>query len=228
MSQASESEDLIAPVIGSDRYRADESSATRVIRRRRPEILAVALGFALLTAACCLAAFLAWEVQKSTSAMVDARQARRAGTAATQALLGAESSQRGFLLTQDAGYLAPYGAAADEFARSVAEMRVHLAGDPTQLRLADEVGHLGAAKFAELNLTLSQARNGQFDAAIATMRSGNGKELMDAIRHDIDTLNAAADDAVMSTTATQARVRQWVLGAVVVALVCVGGVRDGV
>jgi PAS domain S-box-containing protein len=217
------SDDLIMTIPVTGRDVTDTMPATRALRRRRREILAIAAGFVLLGFTCAMAAFLTWQGQSAARAIVEARQAGRAGTLVLQALLSAETSQRGYLLTGDENYLTPYGAAASNFTRGMSELRDRLSGDPVHERLTQEVGRLGTAKFAELDLTLAQVKNRGLDDAVATMRSGRGKVLMDEIHHAVDGLIANADDAIKATTTAQTRISEWLLSAIMVALLFVAG-----
>jgi PAS domain S-box-containing protein len=194
--------------------------ATRTARRRR-EILAIAIGLALLAATCGMAAVLALESQWASRVAIDARQAQRGGTLASQAALSAEASQRGFLLTRDPDYLTPYGAAHDGFTAAMASSRQHLVDDAAHQALTAEIARLGEAKFAEMDLTISQAQRGDFDEAISTMRSGHGKELMDRMRARAEALATHTEDAVTTSTATQIRISRFLVLAIVVALACV-------
>jgi PAS domain S-box-containing protein len=203
-----------------DRHPPPATPAAGAARRSR-EVLAIAVGLALLAATCGMAAVLALENQWAARVAIDARQAQRAGTLAFQAALGAESSQRGFLLTRDPDYLAPYGAARTAFAAAIVDARRYLADDPSSRTLTAEIGRLGEAKFSEMDLTISQAQKGDFDEAIATARSGHGKELMDQIRSRAEALATHTQDAVATSTAAQIRVSRFLLLAIVVALGCV-------
>jgi PAS domain S-box-containing protein len=223
MSQAGNVDDHDDLMTAGDNQTPGEARALitgRITRQQRLSILATVMGFALLGAACLLSGLLAWRDVEITDAVVDARQARRAGTLVLQALLTAESSQRGFLLTHDPDYLTPYARAATDFRTWLAEL-THRLSDPSRNNLAADVGRLGTEKFAEMDRTIALGRQGRFDEAIAHLNVGEGKALMDRVRGEIDTLTADANDAVKTTTATQTRLSGLLLGAIVVALICV-------
>jgi PAS domain S-box-containing protein len=99
------------------------------------------------------------------------------------ALQDAESGQRGFLLTGDPAYLAPYEAgitAAQQHRASIA--RQGLDADLPRIDLAG-LSLLIDAKLAELDETIQARRRGDAAAALSTVQSGHGKRLMDEIRH---------------------------------------------
>jgi signal transduction histidine kinase len=103
----------------------------------------------------------------------------------------AETGQRGFLLTSDENYLAPFSSAT---ARIDAELQ-HLSGlvadNPVQRQRLSSLTALIQEKLAELNRTIALARNGNGEAARAMVLEGTGKGLMDALRARIGEMNAA-------------------------------------
>ena len=77
----------------------------------------------MLAFTCLLAGVLAWGNVRATSAMRDAWEERRAGNLVPEALLNAETGQRGYVLTRDPAYLEPYDAAARDFTNALALLR---------------------------------------------------------------------------------------------------------
>jgi signal transduction histidine kinase/ActR/RegA family two-component response regulator len=125
------------------------------------------------------------------------------------ALRDAETGQRGYLLTMQAGYLDPYEAAV----QTVPELAIRLDNlthdIPEQQRKAREMLDLAQQKLAELAATISLARGGDSKGAVALVNTNRGKALMDQIRDlasDIDTgagLRAAAYRATAEQQAGQ-------------------------
>jgi PAS domain S-box-containing protein len=64
-------------------------------------------------------------------------------------------------------------------------------------------------------------RAGQFDDALAIVRSGAGRSLMDELRRVVDDLTVDANDELERTTAAQSRLAAMLVGAIIVVLVCV-------
>ena len=193
------------------------------IKRRRRAILAIVASFTLLASACLIAGILAWRDIQVTETLVDARQAQRAGTLVLEALLVAETGQRGNLLTRDPAYLANYEAAKAAFAGPLAELRSRLSRNTSRQTRADEIARAGREKFDELNQTIELGKEGRFDEAATLVRSGAGKSLMDDLRRTIDELTAEANDEVARTTETQTRLSALLIGAIVIALISVSG-----
>jgi signal transduction histidine kinase/CheY-like chemotaxis protein/CHASE3 domain sensor protein len=99
---------------------------------------------------------------------------------------GAETGQRGFLLTGNDKYLAPY---EDSLARVTPEIAsiASLTRDNAsqQLRIATLRRHIGA-KLAELKQTIDLRQRTSAEAALAVVNSDRGKTEMDAIRSELD------------------------------------------
>ena len=129
------------------------------------------------------------------------QQVRRAAGAVLQALVDAETGQRGFLLTGRAEFLDPYSRAERSVPEQVAELERLTAGDPM---LEGEVAPmLDAArdKLAELDRTLTLARTGRTGEALQLVQSGRGEAWMDAIRARL----AAIDDIENERLAVRTR-----------------------
>jgi signal transduction histidine kinase/DNA-binding response OmpR family regulator/CHASE3 domain sensor protein len=102
----------------------------------------------------------------------------------------AETGQRGFLLTGDEKYLAPYDAALKSIpqrADGIAEMVNDDGGQAS--RLASLRRHIDA-KLAELRESIAVRRVQGLDAALAIVDSDRGKAEMDAIRENLTSLVA--------------------------------------
>ena len=100
-------------------------------------------------------------------------------------LSDAETSQRGFLLTGNETFLAPYLALRDGLQAQLGALR-------EQTPLADARDHLDAmaplidAKLAEMANVIRLYRHHDPAAMLAAVRSGKGKVLMEAIRAEMD------------------------------------------
>ena len=192
------------------------------MRRRRvvPAVIAV---FTLLATACAIAGVLAWRDIQATEAVVEARQARRAGTLVLQAILDAETRQRGFLLTRDPAYLKGYDDSKAEYVSLMDDLRAHLPSSGPRAELGAAVGRIGAEKLAELDRTVALGRAGRFDDALALVRSDHGLSLMDDLRRTVSDLTVEANDDVGRSTARQAWLSGLLVSAIVAALTCVAG-----
>ena len=117
------------------------------------------------------------QIERTTEVLKLLRVSLRTG-------LDAETGQRGFLLTGEQSYLAPYLSAQVRWPRVLADLRRALEGDatPSQIDALDELDELASEKLSELALTVALARSGQTDEALAVVRSDEGQRLMEAYR----------------------------------------------
>jgi PAS domain S-box-containing protein len=96
-------------------------------------------------------------------------------------LKDAEVGQRGFLLTGDVAFLAPYEAAIVSLPSDLLNLSRGLASSPSNA-LLEEVKPLITAKMLELSTVVALYKGGEPEKALAALRSGRGKVLMDSIR----------------------------------------------
>ncbi|KAB8143812.1 PAS domain S-box protein [Chloroflexia bacterium SDU3-3] len=100
-------------------------------------------------------------------------------------LQDAETGQRGFLLSRSEAYLAPYSHAVQSIQQEVGLLDA--AGRAPSL----SPGHIATLqalidqKLDELAQTIALSHQGDHEGAIAMVQSGRGKQLMDAIREEI-------------------------------------------
>ncbi len=112
------------------------------------------------------------------------------------AYVNAETGQRGFLLTGEEAYLEPYLAARATIERSDLRMKTLLIPEQELAGLRDQIEVLGAQRMAALARTITERRERGPEAALAILRQGHGKELMD----DIRALAAKLDAELEGTT----------------------------
>jgi CHASE3 domain sensor protein len=94
----------------------------------------------------------------------------------------AESGQRGYLLTGQTGFLAPYTAASSDVRTRVAYLRRLLSNSPAQLRRLLAIESLSRAKLAEFDSTIKLERAGQREQAVNSVRTAHSDSVMKAIR----------------------------------------------
>ena len=100
---------------------------------------------------------------------------------ATQAV-NAETGQRGYILTGDDSYLAPYREGTTGFESDLAVFARLTADNPHQQDRARSLQALFAEKQRELALTIALRRERGLGPALAVIRTGRGKATMDQIR----------------------------------------------
>lgn len=113
----------------------------------------------------------------------------RQATADTLSLIkDAETGQRGFLLTKDESFLAPYAKARRELPQQMEQLKWLVATDKSQARIVYEVERLAGAKLDELAETIQLAKDGHGDLAVNIVREGRGRRLMLALRAETQRL----------------------------------------
>jgi signal transduction histidine kinase len=111
-----------------------------------------------------------------------ARNIRTVAGLALSSLVDAETSQRGYLLTEAQRYLSPYEAARPLVLENVEKLRSLVAQNPASLAKVDQLIPVVNGKLAELAETIDLARRGQRAEALAFVNSDRGKQLMDQAR----------------------------------------------
>lgn len=118
----------------------------------------------------------------------EARRVRDVAIAADalfSGLLNAETGQRGYLLTGEEAYLVPYRSAQATLAEAQAGLAALRDERPVGDRLAAVLRDLldiASAKQAELDATLRRFGEAGHEAAVAQVRSGTGRRIMDEAR----------------------------------------------
>ncbi len=133
------------------------------------------------------------ERQSIETFQLGAGEQAAAGLLAT--VLDAETGQRGYLLTHDARYLAPY--------RSARERSLHFRGElqamattsaPDAAPLVKQANDLVDEKLAELDKTIARADAGDFTGAVEIVKTDFGRSLMNEIRDTLGQLRERIGD----------------------------------
>ncbi len=143
-------------------------------------------GFA---AAAVILVFAGWESYRSTKRFAEASERQqhtyevlRTLDATVAGLVDAETGQRGYLLTGDESYLAPYRAAIKDLAQITGRLKYLTSDNPDQQKRIQALEPLVDNKLAELQRTIDLRRKEGLAAANALVLEGNGKGWMDQIR----------------------------------------------
>ena len=100
-------------------------------------------------------------------------------------LQGAETGQRGYLLTGDENYLLPYENAIKQIEPELDKLQALTADNPQQSILIGKLRTLAQEKLAELRLTIDTRRTKGSEEAIAIVKSNRGLRAMRAIRSTV-------------------------------------------
>jgi signal transduction histidine kinase/CheY-like chemotaxis protein/CHASE3 domain sensor protein len=94
----------------------------------------------------------------------------------------AETGQRGYLITGEDAYLKPYHDARTGIPAEIEKVRGYAKDNPTQRELLPQIEAQLKEKLAELEETIRLRQSSGFDAALAVVRTDQGKATMDALR----------------------------------------------
>jgi len=97
-------------------------------------------------------------------------------------LVDAETGQRGFIITNDEKYLAPYISANKEIEQVIAKTKEKISDNPQQVGKLTEVETLVDKKFDELAETISLKKVGKEKEVLALINSDIGKNFMGDMR----------------------------------------------
>ncbi len=105
------------------------------------------------------------------------------------AMQDAEIGQRGYLLTSDTSYLGPYQTGTENARRGLQSLRELIKDNPVQTRRVENLQLITEQRFNILSQTVAMAKEGRSEDAIAVVRTGQGKMLMDQARREIAIIN---------------------------------------
>ena len=130
----------------------------------------------------------------------------------SQSLTDAETGQRGYLLTLDPAYLEPYSRAVKQLPDNLVAVKLRFMqnSDPAIDQHLDPLSDRIRTKLDELGSTVRAAQAGDSAAALALVRTGQGKQAMDQIRRHLAALaeiqRESRDAAFDAANSAEARV----------------------
>lgn len=142
-------------------------------------IIFLAIGFLALLGIVGATLWLGERAQLYFTQVIEARDQRSAAVELRNALYVAESAQRGFVVTANEIYLAPYDVAKSDAQRRIADLKRLFASYPDTMPAVDRLADISTAKFSEMDETITLVRARHMDEALALFRTNRGKALMD-------------------------------------------------
>ena len=162
-----------------------------------PHSRPILISFGLASTAVVLCALLLLEWQGGTAAVESFEwvshtlEIQRELATVDASMNEAESSQRGFVMTENPAFLKPYEVARADVRARVANLRTLVADNPGQLRRLTLIESQSRAKFIELDSTIKMARDGQRAAAIVAVRTAHSDSLLTTIRSGLQAMTNA-------------------------------------
>lgn len=108
-------------------------------------------------------------------------------------LRDAETGQRGYLLTGQERYLEPYLEAAARVGNSIAHLKAITIDNGIRREHLGQIEQASAAKFAELEETITLRREQGYQAALDVVKAGRGIALMKELRDRIGEMTAGEE-----------------------------------
>jgi CHASE3 domain sensor protein len=125
-----------------------------------------------------------------------------------------ETGARGFVLTGDDAYLKPYELARTDLDQRLAKLAEQVS-DPTEARLAMTLRDLAAQKKAVLDQNIALRRGSGFEAAVRSVNTGKGRELMSQARSIMDEIEGRQGRLLDRRTAESVQLENLTLNTVI-------------
>ncbi len=149
--------------------------------------LTAALGVALVILLVGVASLYALRQSTNAAAAVEHSEMVRVQLErALTTIVNAETGQRGYLITQDTNYLAPYTSARTDLDHEIASIRALTGDSPLQQSRIDSLALIADAKLVTMNETVVLTQSGNRDSALKIVMTGRGAELTHRARSMID------------------------------------------
>jgi len=115
-------------------------------------------------------------------------------------LLQAESSKRGFLLTQQLEYLTPYDSAVEQAHTLIVELAALTRDTPQQRKRLETLRSLYLDKTAEMNRAIELTNAGKHAEALLLMQHGTELHVMENLRQQLEEMLNAEEQALATRT----------------------------
>lgn len=129
-------------------------------------------------------------------------------TSATEA----ESAERGYIITQNERYSAPFAAAERDIREGLDRLTELTADNPAAQARIPQIRRVATARLDLLRLALAVMRERGVDDALTIVQSDQGRILMDSLRAGIDDFHSSERALLSQRLATYDRSRRFALG----------------
>jgi signal transduction histidine kinase/CHASE3 domain sensor protein len=126
------------------------------------------------------------------------RSVLQTSTSLLTAILDAETGERGYLLTRDTTFLAPYRGATPRIDSLLSQLRSLTQGYPAQQARVDTLARRAHERVDALAGPIDDMRNGKPDIAVGVVAHGPGKRLMDDARRLVADIDASEEELLLA------------------------------
>jgi two-component sensor histidine kinase/CHASE3 domain sensor protein len=180
--------------------------------------LLVLISLLLVISGAGAALYLVYGVDRQLDDVVHSYDVRNAARDLSQAVTDAETGQRGYLLTGDQSYLAPYNQSLGTITERLQTLEEMTKGDPLQSMRVSAIANYVAAKRDELTSTVELGQAGRFAQAREVLQTDTGEKLMSNIRDGIGRLLALENQRLAERNDAMARLRSMLIGVILIAM----------
>lgn len=181
-------------------------------------------GVSLLLAILASAFVLMGNTRQSFNVLVNERNVRSAASDLFSLLQDAESGQRGYLLTKDESFLAPYQDAIAQVQPKVELLMQLTTGRVKYNTPVAPIKDMVSAKLAELSSTIKLVQDNKKPEALEIVRNGFGQNLMDKLRQQLQSIIDVSDANIQYNIDQQvsgANQLKWIMIGAAVAIIVV-------
>lgn len=164
---------------------------------------ALLVGFLALSAIVAMNFWLGERAQSYFDDAIAARDTRIAAVELRNAMQTAEASQRGFIITGNEIYLAPYQSAKTQAQRHLLALETLLPPSSSPDIKLQRLSAIIASKFDEMDRTIDLKRSQRDEEVLAIFRTNNGKALTDEANVFFAGIIGSADERLTSGVAEQ-------------------------
>jgi len=160
------------------------ASTRPALPRLQPILLGI--GFAVLIAISAATVFLVDRASTDAQSVSHTISVESKLSNLLLAVRRAESSQRGYLFTNDGSYLQEFYDSEPDARQLLTELRALTSDNPARLQMLDSAGKLIGAKFKEMDETISLNQHDRRGDARRLVLTGGGRNIADQLRTMID------------------------------------------
>lgn len=172
-------------------------------------ILLLGVGFFALVGIVLATIWLGERAQHSFNEVIEARETRTAAVELRAALQTAESSQRGYIITGNEIYLAPYDNAKAQARRRLDILQRALAGNGEGALLLSRLTPAVDEKLKELDDTIAMKSGSREQDALAMLKTNRGKAVMDEINLFLSGIISRTDERLTASVSEQRANATW-------------------
>jgi two-component sensor histidine kinase/CHASE3 domain sensor protein len=189
---------------------------------QRTGYILIVTGLILLLLVAAGITWLTYGIDRSAIAARQLLDWRDAGFQIMDSVRDAETSQRGYLLTGDKAYLAPYQTALERLPARLQALRELTPNQPDQHATIAALERTIDMKLKEIAETVALEADGRHADAVAMIKRDLGKVTMDTIRSQVETLQNEQTARLDEIRRTARNMREWLMRGAVAALLLSG------